>query len=185
MQKGREGSRKREDPNAEARRRERVLIEMAHQPRAFRKSDLPAAVEGVVSRAIGAAMEVHTALGPGLLESVYEKALLHELSLAGLSAASQVAIEVPYKGIRIGGQRADLVVENTLILELKVVESIAPIHKAQLLSYLRASGLPVGLVINFNTEHLRDGIRRVINERVLAASSPSRPSRSEPGGPRS
>lgn len=148
--------------------------------RAFRKSDLPDEIESAVSRTIGAAMEVHTALGPGLLESVYEKALLHELSLAGLRAASQVAIEVPYKDIRISGQRADLVIENALILELKVVETIAPIHKAQLVSYLRASELPVGLVINFNTEHLRDGIRRVINERspLFSPSTPSRPSRS-------
>lgn len=121
-------------------------------------------------------MEVHTTLGPGLLESVYERALLHELGLAGLQARQQVELAVPYKDIEIRGQRADLVVESAVILELKVVETVAPIHKAQLLSYLRSSGLPLGLLINFNAEHLRDGVKRILNERSPALS-PLRPLR--------
>jgi len=133
----------------------------------------------LTSRIIGCAMEVHTTLGPGLLESVYERALLHELGLAGLRAEQQVELIVPYKNIEIRGQRADLVVESTVIVELKVVETIAAIHKAQLLSYLRSSGLPLGLLINYNAEHLRHGIKRMINERspVITPQSPPRPLR--------
>jgi GxxExxY protein len=143
----------------------------------FGKADLPGEVESVASRVIGAALEVHTEIGPGLLESVYQRALLHELERNRLKAACEVELVVPYKGIEIGGQRADLIVENKIIVELKVVESLAPIHRAQLLSYLRAARLPLGLLINFNTEHLRHGVKRVINERVIPPSSPSRPSR--------
>ena len=154
---------------------------MARSVRDFGKADLPAELEEIAYRIIGAAMEVHSVLGPGLIESVYERALKHELGLAGLRCDNQVEIVTHYKGIDIRGQRADLVVEGDVLVELKAVESIAPVHRAQLLSYLRASSRPLGLLINFNQEHLRDGIARIINERsslVLGApSSPSRPSR--------
>lgn len=109
-----------------------------------------------------AAMRVHTELGPGLLESVYESCLEMELNELGFSVAKQVDIPVYYKGKPMGfGFRADLIVEKTIIVELKSVESLQPIHKAQLISYMKLMRLPIGLLINFNTPHLRDGIRRL------------------------
>jgi GxxExxY protein len=144
----------------------------------FRKTDLSPEIEAVASGVIGAAFEVHTILGPGLLESVYERALLHELGQRGFGVQTQVELIVPYKDIEIRGQRADLLVEGTVIIELKVVSELAPVHKAQLLSYLRAARVPLGLLINFNAAHLREGVKRVLNERALTTSSPSRPSRS-------
>ncbi len=111
---------------------------------------------------IQAAMRVHTELGPGLLESVYESCLEMELNELGLSVAKQVDIPVYYKGKSMGfGFRADLIVEKIIIIELKSVESLQPIHKAQLISYMKLLRLPIGLLINFNTPHLRDGIRRL------------------------
>lgn len=125
---------------------------------------------------VDAAMKVHTALGPGLLESAYEMCLIRELRKRGLRTESQVPIAVHYDGETLdAGYRADLVVEGLVLVELKSVELVLPIHKAQLLSYLRLSGMQVGLLINFNVEHLRDGIKRVINSRpkfsVASASS--------------
>src|SRR5207247_1166234 len=108
---------------------------------------------------IGAAIEVHRTLGPGLLESVYEEALSRELSLREIPFARQVPLPVEYKGIRLEcGYRMDVVVQDTVILELKSVEAILPIHRAQLLTYLRLAGKPVGLLINFNSSVLREGI---------------------------
>ncbi|MGE5206721.1 MAG: GxxExxY protein [Chlamydiota bacterium] len=113
---------------------------------------------------IGAAMKVHSALGPGLLESAYEACLLFELHDAGLKAESQVPLPVIYKGVRIDlGYRLDLVVEDSVIVELKTVEAIEPVHQAQLLSYLKLSGKHVGLIINFNVVHLKDGIKRLVS----------------------
>lgn len=107
---------------------------------------------------IGCAMEVHNTLGPGLLEAAYEKALMHELHLNGLSAASQVSVEMSYKGVNLGeGLRLDLLVEDSIIVELK------PVHYKQLLTYLKLTNKRVGLLINFNVNDLRDGIKRVIN----------------------
>lgn len=110
---------------------------------------------------IGAAIEVHRALGPGLLESVYEASLVHELKLRGIACESQVRLPLNYKGLELDqGYRLDLVVERALIVEVKSIESLASVHDAQLLSYLRLSGLRIGLLINFNVAVLKDGIKR-------------------------
>ncbi len=143
----------------------------------FRKTDLPSEIEGVVHQVIGAAIEVHRELGPGLLESIYEQALLYELQLRNIQASQQVETDVMYKDTVIKGQRLDLLVENQVVIELKSVTQVLDIHKAQLLSYLRAGNFPVGLLINFNVKLVRDGITRVFNERSLPPSSPSRASR--------
>jgi GxxExxY protein len=130
-------------------------------------------VSGIV---VDAAMKVHSALGPGLLESAYETCLIRELRKRGLRVESQVPIAVRYDGETLDvGYRADLLIEGTVLVELKSVERMLPIHKAQVLSYLRLSGREVGLLINFNVEHLKNGIKRVINSRpkfsVASASS--------------
>ncbi len=109
-------------------------------------------------------MRVHTALGPGLLESAYEACLAYELRKQGLSVETQVTLPVIYEGVRIDvGYRIDLIVAEVVIVELKSVGAIAPIHKAQLLSYLKLSGRKVGLLLNFNVVHLRDGLIRMVN----------------------
>ena len=114
---------------------------------------------------IGAAIEVHKALGPGLLESAYEECLSHEFSFRNFSFERQKSLPLIYKGKKLdGGYRLDLVVENAIILELKSCEKIEPIHKAQLLTYLKLSGLHLGLILNFNTTVMRDGIVRIVNE---------------------
>jgi GxxExxY protein len=116
------------------------------------------------NKTIGAAIEVHKALGPGLLESAYEKCLCHELKLCGLSFDSQKPLPVLFKGEEIDcGYRLDIVVDNAIVLELKSCEKIEPIHKAQLLTYLKLSGLTLGLVLNFNVPVMRNGIVRIVN----------------------
>ena len=113
---------------------------------------------------ITAAMSVHTELGPGLLESTYTACLQHELRLAGFRSATQVGLPVIYRGVRLErGYRMDLVVEDHVILEIKSVDCISPVHLAQILSYLKLSGKSLGLLINFNVVHLKDGIRRFVN----------------------
>jgi GxxExxY protein len=113
---------------------------------------------------VDAAMKVHTFLGPGLLESSYEACLSHELKLRGLTVSTQIPIPLVYEGLRLEvGYRADLVVENAIIVELKAVEKLVAVHEAQLLSYLRLTGFRVGLLINFHEEHLKDGIRRRVH----------------------
>jgi GxxExxY protein len=115
-------------------------------------------------RIIKSAMRVHTALGPGLLESAYQVCLRHEFRLCGLYANAQVEFPVEYRGVQVKvGYRADFVVEQLVIVELKAVTKTLPVHEAQLLSYLRMSGLQVGLLINFHAVHLRDGITRLAN----------------------
>lgn len=114
----------------------------------------------LTGRIIGCAIEVHRQLGPGLLESIYESALCIELALAGLAYERQKAIPVVYKGSPLGEYRADVIVHDTIILELKSVERFDPIFEAQILSYLRLSGKPLGLLINFNSRLLKDGVRR-------------------------
>jgi len=117
------------------------------------------------SEIIGAAIEVHKSLGPGLLESAYEECLTHELGLRDLSVKRQVPVPVVYKGKKLDcGYRLDVVVENAIILELKSCEKIEPIHKAQLLTYLRLSGFNLGLLLNFNVSVMKDGIVRIVNE---------------------
>ena len=113
---------------------------------------------------IGAAMDVHSALGPGLLEHIYSACLLHELHGRGLTVRCEVPLPVIYKEVKLdAGCRLDMLVNETVIVELKAVESLAPIHQAQLLTYLKLSGKRIGLLINFNTVHLRDGIKRMVN----------------------
>lgn len=121
-------------------------------------------LDGLSYRVIGCAMEVYKRLGPGLLESVYERALVHELKLNGIRVESQVTINVDYKGIDIGdGLRMDLLVDDTIVVELKSVEELKPIHHKQLLTYLRLANRRLGLLVNFNTTDLMDGIKRVVN----------------------
>ena len=113
---------------------------------------------------LGIAFRIHTALGPGLLESVYEIVLAHEMRKAGLLVATQVEMPVIYDGIRLAlAFRADIVVESQVIIELKSVEALAPVHSKQLLNYLRLSGLKTGLLMNFNTIHLKDQLVRLSN----------------------
>lgn len=117
------------------------------------------------SSIIGAAIEVHRLLGPGLLESAYEESLCHELRLRSIGFERQKLLPVIYKGKKLDcGYRLDLVVENKIILELKSCNNIEPIHKAQLLTYLKISGLTLGLLLNFNVILMRDGITRIVNE---------------------
>ncbi len=124
-------------------------------------------VEELSRRIIGAAIEVHSTLGPGLLELIYEEALCVELAAAGIRYERQAEVVIDYKGHPLRGQRLDLLVDRAIVAELKSVAMIQDVHKAQLLSYLRAARLPLGLLINFNAGRLKDGIRRVINERAL------------------
>jgi len=120
-------------------------------------------------RVIGACIEVHRHLGPGLLESAYEQCLCHELSLTGLSFARQRPLPVTYKGALLDcGDRLDVVVEGELVLELKAVDHLLPVHEAQVLTYLKLTGLDVGLLVNFNTPVLRRGIRRLVRRGVEA-----------------
>jgi GxxExxY protein len=119
----------------------------------------------VSGQVVNAAMKVHTALGPGLLESAYEACLVYELRTRGLWVETQVPLPIVYEGVRVeAGYRLDLLVEHLVIVELKAVEGISPVHIAQLLSYLKLSGKPIGLLINFHVAHLKDGIRRLVNQ---------------------
>ena len=111
---------------------------------------------------IGAAIEVHRALGAGLLESAYEECLCHELACRNLDFSRQVPLPVRYKAITLDcAYRMDIVVKNQLVLELKAVDKLLPIHEAQLLTYLRLSGLSTGLLLNFNVPVLKDGLKRM------------------------
>jgi GxxExxY protein len=113
---------------------------------------------------VDAAIKVHSVLGPGLLESAYEACLKHELLKRGLEVASQILLPVEYDGVAIdAGYRIDLLVEDTVVIELKAVEKIVPIHEAQLLTYLKLSGKKLGLLFNFNVLHMEDGIKRIAN----------------------
>src|SRR5438270_8271698 len=126
---------------------------------------LPRPTAQQVSHAvITAAMRVHSELGPGLLESAYTACLQHELKKAGLKSDAQVGLPVVYDGVKLDlGYRIDLLVEDLVIVELKSVDAIAPVHQAQVLSYLKLSGKSLALLINFNVVHLKDGIRRFVN----------------------
>jgi GxxExxY protein len=117
--------------------------------------------EEITGQIIGAAMDVHRALGPGLLESAYEACLCHELNLRGIGFSRQVELPVAYKGVLLScGYRLDLLVGDLVVVELKCVETLLPVHEAQLLTYLRLSGKKVGLLINFYVGQLKDGIIR-------------------------
>ncbi len=117
----------------------------------------------VSKKIIGASIEVHKALGPGLLESAYEKCLSHEIARFGLIFERQKPLPVIYKDIEIDfGYRLDLLVENSVIVEIKSVEALIPVHAAQILTYMRFSGIHIGLLINFNVTILKNGIRRFV-----------------------
>ena len=121
---------------------------------------------------LASAMKVHTAIGPGLLESAYETCLLYELQKQGLLGQQQVLIPIRYEDLTIdNGYRVDLLVENRVVVELKAVETILPVHRAQLLSYLRLGGFRLGYLLNFHVAHMRDGIARVVNG--LQSSTPT------------
>jgi GxxExxY protein len=121
-------------------------------------------LDRITDTIIGAAIEVHRALGPGLLESAYEACLSFELAERGVKVEQQKALPVVYRDVRLDcGYRLDLLVENAVVVEIKAVDVLMPIHTAQLLSYLKLSNRPVGLLINFNVKMLRDGIRRMVN----------------------
>lgn len=117
----------------------------------------------LTDRIIGCAIEVHRTIGPGLLEAAYEACLIKELTDAHLHVVSQVPIGLEYKGENIDcAFRADLIVEDKVLIELKSVKELSPIHQAQLLTYMKVSGLRIGLLMNFNTALLKDGIRRLV-----------------------
>jgi GxxExxY protein len=142
---------------------------------------LPAAVANALTdKIIGAAIEVHRHLGPGLLETAYEECLCYELSRQKVEFQRQVALPVNYKGLKLDcGYKLDLVVEDCVVVELKAIEALLPIHSAQLLTYLKSSGKRVGLLINFNVPILTKGLKRMVNhyieapigERVSASSA--------------
>ena len=129
-------------------------------------------LDDITGAIVDAAMKVHIALGPGLLESVYETVLAHELQRRGLRVERQKPVAIEYDGLHFDeGFRADLVVEDRVIVELKSVEKLAPVHSKQLLTYLRLLQLPVGLLLNFGAGTLKEGLRRVVN-RLNPSASP-------------
>lgn len=122
--------------------------------------------DAITKSVIGAAIKVHRALGPGLLESAYQHCLAHELSTNGFDVRREVPVPVRYDGVQLEcGYRIDILVNNQVIVEVKAVEAIAPIHTAQLLTYLRLANIPRGLILNFHVQLLRDGIRRCVLSR--------------------
>jgi GxxExxY protein len=119
--------------------------------------------QDLTEKIIGAAIEVHRALGPGLLESIYQTCLAHEMTLRGLRFEKEKPLPVEYKGIRLeSSYRLDFVVEGSVVVELKAVDSIHDVHKAQLLTYLKITGCKVGLLLNFNSAVLKNGIERMV-----------------------
>lgn len=133
---------------------------------------MPESWNDLTRRVIACAMEVHSALGPGFLERLYEEALLIEFAQRGISAERQVPVRVQYKNVDIGLQRLDLVVEGLVILELKAVAEVPNSALAQLTSYMRAADLPLGLLINFHVPRLKDGVYRRINPRAISRLHP-------------
>ena len=121
-------------------------------------------INKITEAIIGAAIEVHRTLGPGLLESAYEACLVFELSERGFQVEQQKSLPVMYKGMRVdAGYRLDLLVNDTVIVEIKAIDKLAPIHSAQLMSYLKLSEKKIGLLINFNVKLLKDGLKRIAN----------------------
>jgi GxxExxY protein len=128
-----------------------------------RGADVPEQIDALAKRVIGASIEVHRALGPGFLESVYSKALACELNLNNIPFECEKTVHVTYKGFTISEHKLDLLVDEQLVVELKSVDCFLPIHTAQTLSYLKATGLPLGLLINFHVPNLgTGGIKRVV-----------------------
>jgi GxxExxY protein len=135
---------------------------MNRQAAADAKTEPPERLDEYARRVVGAAIEVHRRLGPGFVEAVYERAMLIELERVGLAVQSQVVVPIMYRDVPIAEGRLDLVVENELVVELKAVDALLHVHRAQVLSYLKAGAYQLGLLINFNVPILRHGIRRVI-----------------------
>lgn len=128
------------------------------------KLDIPQEVEELATIVVNAAFEVHRHHGPGLLESAYQACLCRELELRGLTIKSQMVIPLVYKGIQVeAGFRADIIVEDKLLIELKAVEAIENVHRAQVITYLKLLQMPLGILINFNETLIKNGIRRVLN----------------------
>jgi len=134
------------------------MSERATKPRSTRSNE----EESVARAIVDAALEVHRAIGPGFLESVYEEALAHELTLRGVPYVRQPVVEIGYKGHRVGEGRLDFIVGGCVVVELKSVDALADIHTAQALSYLKATGLQLALLINFNATLLKNGLRRPV-----------------------
>jgi GxxExxY protein len=123
-----------------------------------------AAFDNLTERILGAAIDVHRHLGPGLLEAVYQECLVRELAARRVSFVTQQSSSILYKGVRLSGSyRLDLVVENCVVVEIKAVAALAPVHQAQTLTYMRIADCPVGLLINFNVPRLIDGVKRLVN----------------------
>ena len=121
-------------------------------------------INQLTGEVINAAIEVHKTLGPGLLESIYEECLCHELGLRRIPYERQKELPIEYKGVKLNcNYRLDIIVDNQLLLEIKACEALLPIHEAQLLTYLKLTGLRLGLLINFNVPMLKDGIKRLAN----------------------
>ena len=121
-------------------------------------------LEQIASKIVHCAIKVHKTLGPGLLESVYQKCLAYELEQAGLTVQCEVPVPVHYGGVKIdAGFRADMIVEDSIIIENKTVEKIAPIHEAQLLTYLKLTNFHIGFILNWNVTLMKNGIRRMVN----------------------
>ncbi len=121
-------------------------------------------IENIASRIVAAAMKVHTALGPGLLESAYQKCLQYELQKEGLSVECEIALPVVYDKLKIdAGYRIDMMVEGVVIIENKTVEKLLPIHEAQLLTYLKMRNCKLGFLLNWNVPRMKDGIKRMVN----------------------
>jgi GxxExxY protein len=132
-------------------------------PRRQGRQEPSAAADAVARQVVDAGLKIHKALGPGLLESVYETCLTHELSLRGLDVSRQVPVGLEYEGLRLdAGYRLDLLVGGLVIVEVKAVEALSRLHEAQLITYLKLSGLRVGLLINFNVVLFKDGVRRLL-----------------------
>ena len=144
------------------------------KPENAETAEVRGSIENVLTdQLIGCAIEVHRALGPGLLESVYEECLCYELSQLGLQFERQVHLPITYKGVKLDcGFKLDLVVEDSIVVELKSIEGLTPLHQAQLLTYLKASNKKVGLLINFNVPILKNGLKRIVNR--YAGPAPTR-----------
>lgn len=123
---------------------------------------VPKEVEGWAKALLDAAFEVHTLLGPGFLERIYEDALCHEIALRAIPFERQKQILIPYKDLQLVGRRLDLLVAGQVIAEIKAIDTLHPLHQAQLISYLKATNLRLGFLLNFNTRRLKDGIRRIV-----------------------
>ena len=135
-------------------------------------------INDITGQIIDAAMKVHMRLGPGLLESSYEACLAYELTQRGVKVRTQVPQPIFYDGVKLEvGYRLDLLVEDTVIVELKAVEHVLPIHRAQVITYLKLSNKRIGLLINFNVKLLKDGIKRIANEAEDEPQSAQRPQR--------